>query len=372
MQYKFQNWEKHSIGISSTWLRRKKTRKDGLKTRIDKQPFPKVVGPTIRFRSNPETVCSARKEHFLANPNTKQAFVQYLGDVLEKDGCQALHAQGDADTLIARTAVSCAIAINKTTVVIGEDTDLFVLLLHHADLRSRSLLLKSRSKTKKHKQIDILSMKIRLICHLLPFIHAINGCDMTSRLFGVAKGLPLKKIKTDADFKTAAETFCTKGKKYSRHHCIRGESTDFSLRRTSGRHTGHAALQAFREKVTSSITTVQVRFLPPTSAAAKYHSLRVYLQVQDWIDTTFDLQPEVWGWQLSSGRLDPCTTDLPPAPELLLKMIRCNCKSDCRSKRCTCRKHGLECSLACGQCKGIGCSRGMYSPSPEPLADCDD
>ncbi|GFN74414.1 hypothetical protein PoB_000092000 [Plakobranchus ocellatus] len=33
-------------------------------------------------------VCIARKEHFLANPNNKQAFVQCLGDVLEKDGCQ--------------------------------------------------------------------------------------------------------------------------------------------------------------------------------------------------------------------------------------------------------------------------------------------
>ncbi|GFN73858.1 hypothetical protein PoB_000036400 [Plakobranchus ocellatus] len=115
----------------------------------------------------------------------------------------------------------------------------------------------------------------------------------------------------------------------------------------------------FWEKVTSNITTVEVRSLPPTSAAAKYHSLRVYLEVQ----------PEVWGWQLSSGRLDPCTTDLPPAPQLLLKMIRCNCKSDCRSKRCTCRKHGLKCSLACGECKRIGC---LNSPSPEPLADCDD
>ncbi|GFO27369.1 hypothetical protein PoB_005387400 [Plakobranchus ocellatus] len=170
-----------------------------------------VVGPTIRF--NPEMVCSARKEHFLANPDNKQEFVQYLSDVLEKDGCQVLHAQGDADTLIVRTAVSYA--INKTTVVIGEDTDLLVLLLHHADLRSRLLRLKSRSKTKKLKQIDILSMKTRLgplICHVLPFLHAINGCDTTSRLFGVAKGLPLKKIKTDADFKTAAKTFCTKGK----------------------------------------------------------------------------------------------------------------------------------------------------------------
>ncbi|GFO08627.1 hypothetical protein PoB_003513200 [Plakobranchus ocellatus] len=51
-----------------------------------------VVGPTIRF--NPEMVCSARKEYFLANPNNKQAFVQYLGDVLEKDGCQVLMHKG--------------------------------------------------------------------------------------------------------------------------------------------------------------------------------------------------------------------------------------------------------------------------------------
>ncbi|GFN75906.1 hypothetical protein PoB_000241200 [Plakobranchus ocellatus] len=193
--------------------------------------------------------------------------------------------------------------------------------------------------------------------------------DTTSRLFGMAKGLPLKKIKTDADFKTAAETFCTKGKTTA-DIIASGEKALISLYRgRAGETLDMLRYKRFWEKVTSSITTVQVLSLPPTSAAAKYHSLHVYLQVQDWIDTTCDLQPEMWGWQLSSGRLDPCTTDLPPAPELLLKMIRCNCKSDCRSKRCTCRKHGLEYSLACGECKGIGC---LNSPSPELLAVCDD
>ena len=37
-------------------------------------------------------------------------------------------------------------------------------------------------------------------------------------------------------------------------------------------------------------------------------------------------------------------------------MIRCNCSSDCTSARCTCRKHGLQCSPACGQCRGRGCT----------------
>eukprot|EP00745_Piridium_sociabile_P007798 TRINITY_DN15240_c0_g2_i1.p1 TRINITY_DN15240_c0_g2~~TRINITY_DN15240_c0_g2_i1.p1 ORF type:complete len:104 (-),score=14.59 TRINITY_DN15240_c0_g2_i1:515-826(-) len=81
-----------------------------------------------------------------------------------------------------------------------------------------------------------------------------------------------------------------------------------------------------------------------------------------------DMAPELWGWQLVCGRLEPRETDLPPAPEDLLKVIRCNCKKDCSSKRCTCRKHGLECSVACGQCQGFSCSN---SPSPQEADDLD-
>ncbi|GFR65217.1 hypothetical protein ElyMa_005525100 [Elysia marginata] len=236
-------------------------------------------------------VCNARKEDFLGNPKNKQAFLEYLGDVLKKDGCEVLHAEGDADTLIVNTAVICA--VNATTVVIGEDTDLLVLLLYHADLRSRPLFLKSELKTKKHKVIDILLMKPRLgpeICNFLPFLHAINGCDTTSRLFGVAKGFPLKKIKTNADFKAAAETFCTKGKTTA-DIIASGEKALVSL--YGGRAGDTLDMLRYKrlwEKVVSSITTVQVRSLPQTSAAAKYHSLRVYLQVQDWIDKICDLR----------------------------------------------------------------------------------
>lgn len=63
-------------------------------------------------------------------------------------------------------------------------------------------------------------------------------------------------------------------------------------------------------------------------------------------------------------RAEPRTTDLPPAPEALLRVVRCNCKKDCQSKRCTCRKHGLVCSVACGGCKWLSCTN---SPSFEEL-----
>ena len=55
-------------------------------------------------------------------------------------------------------------------------------------------------------------------------------------------------------------------------------------------------------------------------------------------------------------KLLPRITDLLAAPESLLQMIRGNCSSDCARAWCTSRKHGLECSPACGQCRGTACT----------------
>ena len=40
----------------------------------------------------------------------------------------------------------------------------------------------------------------------------------------------------------------------------------------------------FQEKVVKSIKYVDTKDLPPTSASAKFHCLRVYYQVQEWLD----------------------------------------------------------------------------------------
>jgi hypothetical protein len=62
-----------------------------------------------------------------------------------------------------------------------------------------------------------------------------------------------------------------------------------------------------------------------------------------------------WGWQCDVDNLVPVMMDNAPAPEALLKMIRCNCSSGCHTFRCTCRKHGLNCSRACGPCQDGQC-----------------
>ena len=58
-------------------------------------------------------------------------------------------------------------------------------------------------------------------------------------------------------------------------------------------------------------------------------------------------------------RLQPIMTDLEPALESLLKFVRCKCKlstaNPCGTNTCSCRKHGLKCVTACGDCRGESC-----------------
>jgi len=98
---------------------------------------------------------------------------------------------------------------------------------------------------------------------------------------------------------------------------------------------------------------IQLTALPPTSAAAREHSFRVYHQVQQWLGV--ELPPTEWGWEVINGQLQPVFTRQPPAPEKQLTLISCNCKSGCEWS-CGCKKSGLFCTILCGHCHGNGCS----------------
>ncbi len=69
---------------------------------------------------------------------------------LRSTGCTTIHAESDADVLIVQTAVECATRIN--TVVIGDDTDLLVLLIYHAEQRSHEMYFKPEPKSNSKKQ----------------------------------------------------------------------------------------------------------------------------------------------------------------------------------------------------------------------------
>ena len=53
--------------------------------------------------------------------------------------------------------------------------------------------------------------------------------------------------------------------------------------------------------------------------------------------------------------LCPVMATKPPAPDILLNMISCGCKTGCRVS-CGCRKIGMKCSPMCNFCLGQTCT----------------
>ena len=123
----------------------------------------------------------------------------------------------------------------------------------------------------------------------------------------------------------------------------------------------------FCDKFVSSKTQIKPKVLPPTSSAAKYHSMRGFCQVMQWKGREID--PTKWGWKFTNTMMMPKYTDLPCAPEELLKTISCNCKTGCSSMRCSCTKNGLICSSTCGECRGYSCENSMQSELEEKIED---
>ena len=74
------------------------------------------------------------------------------------------------------------------------------------------------------------------------------------------------------------------------------------------------------------------------------------------------LNPSEFGWDISNGKMMPIIMKNQPAPQRVLSIIRCNCRSNCDNKRCTCKKHGLDCNLSCGECRGQNCSNSGCEP----------
>ena len=313
-------------------------------------------GPTVSFTK--EMCLTVTKEVFLTNTMNKQNFIKQLGDSLQLVGCEVFHAPSDADVLIAEKALQSADI--QDTALVGDDTDLLVLLLHHSKLTSNELFFAPEPKKNAKIRIwDIKQTKKDLgpyICSNILFLHAFSGCDTTSRLFGIGKAAVLKKFRTNKALQQAAKVFDSDSATAEEIQLAGEKALVATYNGKKDESLNALRLSRYCEKVAKSLNRVEPRSLPPTSAAARYHSYRVYLQIFQWKSPHCTLREESWGWKVTESGFVPILTDRPPAPADLLKIIRCDCKTDCSSGCCTCRKNGLKCTLACGDCQGSSCT----------------
>ena len=273
------------------------------------------------------------------------------------------NSSADADYDIVKSA--CDIALSGPVVVVGDDTDLLIMLLHHfAPDRHKELFMKTATKI---INIRILQETIGMdLSQSLLFIHALTGGDVTSWPYGIGKVSALEKWSSLQEY---GKCFILPGKTQEEiektgqqalgvvYGCVPGNDLDFE----------RAA--RFSKKVVTSSSYIPPERLPPTTDAARYHSRRVYHLVQTWLGNNMDATQ--WGWVVrhtQNGRiLKPQKMDQAAAPSTLLKIIKCNCMGNCDKNTCSCRKNGLNCTLACGNCKGLTCSNAGNINDPEEV-----
>lgn len=314
--------------------------------------------PIVRFDSN--TVFSSGKmEDFLSKDSNKQQMINLISGKLKDKGCEVIHAHGDADVDIVKAAT--ASAKRRDTTLVGEDTDLLILLLHYAEGDSKKLYFRSDKLKSKHVY-DICCLKKLLGCEVstqLLFIHAFTGCDSTSRIYGIGKkSLFQKLIKPDSLIRTCAANFTTVDQDVSTIIDSGSQVLVSLFGGKAGTSLANLRNTLLAKKVSSAKSFVKPEKLPPTVSAAKFHSQRAFYQIMVWMGQAGNMDPTDWGWKRESDTLLPVMTDQKPAPERLLKVIHCNCTTGCCNTRCNCRKYGLPCTSACGPCQTESC----YNP----------
>ena len=115
------------------------------------------------------------------------------------------------------------------------------------------------------------------------FLYCILGCDTTSRLHGIGKRLPIKKPRESQEFEKVSEVFLK----------------DDVLPNEIIENGEKALLILYNSKGVNSLNVLRHQRNPMNT-----------------------LNPTHWGWKKENNDFFPIQTDISPAPQNLLKILR--------------------------------------------------
>lgn len=289
---------------------------------------------------------TVQQEHFLGNQKNKSRLIEVLSQQMEAESIETVVAVSDADRII----VQCAIQKSTTQpiAIVGEDVDLVVLLMALTPAEKEIFYIKPGRGNVETKTFSSQLLQQCLFSTSILLIHSFSGCDTNSAIFRKSKVSFVKLFEQKPSLKEVADIFYDP---QATHDMIEnvGERIFLAMYHapSSQNDLNRHRYSAFLKSTTK--LKPDLPSLPPTKEAAKQHSFRAYLQVQEWLGNT--LSPGTWGWRRDDGgSLQPTTTSKAPAPDNVLNAIFCRCTTFCERK-CGCRRAGIKCSVICN-CQG--------------------
>ena len=150
---------------------------------------------SARIRIFPSKSCPGPKTKFLLNTNSdnKEEFILFLATKINNTcGIDATVANNDCDTMIVDYVIS--LSATKSVDVVAEDTDVFIMLIHHVSAMSKRVCFISQNQSYDVKVIQN-SMCATENARLL-FIYEFTGCDTVSSIYGHGKVALFNKLGT--------------------------------------------------------------------------------------------------------------------------------------------------------------------------------
>ena len=263
---------------------------------------------------------------------------------------QLLHLHANHEEADTRLALHAMNVTSDVVVVSARDTDVLIILVSHFHrMQCKELWMKAGT-FKKQKYIPVHDVVCNLPANclqaLIPF-HALTGCDTTSYISGHTKASAWKVFKEHHILlQNLGEGHCDEDEMKNAEKFI-----CYLYNASSACSVNEARHLLFFKKG-------KPEALPPTSDALHHHIKRAHYQSIVWKKANHPVQelpsPCDWGWELTTDAgLKPVLMTAEAIPTSSLEMIYCNCRTQCKSQRCKCRKAKLLCTALCG-CKWHG------------------
>lgn len=292
-------------------------------------------------------------EHFSADPiDVHIVLSRIVGDDTStqtksiKNGVVFEHPELDtdleeADIRIIPHALHAVRSGIPCIVILSSDTDVFVVAMYFCHIFAANglgeLWLRGGVGDKtRYIPIHVIAYKIgRPQCEVLPAMHALTGCDITSKFGTKAAGLKADPVLYLKDFGRAEADM---------QNCLYNAEKYLVQVLNRGNH-GTETMDCLRYNMYHHRKSMTIIDLPPTSTATKGHIQRAfymtYIQINCLGDLT--LNPQDYGFMMENECLVPMKyhRDLPE--DIALK---CNCVK-CATRSCPCRERKVRCCIFC-------------------------